>query len=287
MNWKEININTTYQAYPAINNLLQELEVKGITKEELESDEDEILIKAYLKKDINLEKLKEKISSLEEYGLRVGSAKLKIKSVIKEDWASKWKENFKPLRVSDRIIIKPSWEEYPSQKDNVIIEIDPGQAFGTGHHETTEVCLRLIEDNLDSDTKLLDIGTGTGILSIAAAKLGAEEIFALDIDPIAVKVAKENATLNQVETEIDFVAGDLVEVVDKTYNLVVANLLPHIIVNLIPDLEQVITENGKFILSGIIVDKEEKINDKLREYDFKVIERIQLGEWVTIIGEQK
>ncbi|GAB6100247.1 50S ribosomal protein L11 methyltransferase [Halanaerocella petrolearia] len=285
MSWKEIEISTTYQAYPAISSLLKEEEVAGISKEDLTDSKDEIMIKAYIEEDIDLERLRNNISTLEEYDLEVGSGKLEVREVIKEDWSSKWKENFKPLQITDRIVIKPTWEEYQSAPEDIIIEIDPGQAFGTGHHETTESCLQLLEEYLTQDTSLLDIGTGTGILSIAAAKLGAEDIFALDIDPVAIEAAKENANLNVVAEEIDFVTGDLVEVVEKGYDLVIANLLPHIILDLIPDLAQVIEDNSYFMLSGIIVEKEEKVKDKLKEYNFKVVERVQQGEWVTLVGQ--
>lgn len=285
VSWQEIQISTTYQAYPAISNLLEELNVAGISKEELVDKEDELLVKAYFQADIDLTKLQEKISSLQEYDLNVGSGKLEVKEVVNKDWASKWKENFKPLKITDRIVIKPTWEEYQLDEEEIVIDIDPGQAFGTGHHETTESCLQLIEDYATKDTSLLDIGTGTGILSIAAAKLGVEEIFALDIDPIAIEAARENAQLNQVAEDIEFVTGDLVEMVTKDYDLVVANLLPHIILDLIPELAQVITENSRFILSGIIVEKEGKIRDELEEYGFTINKRVQQGEWVTLVGK--
>ncbi|GAB6138342.1 50S ribosomal protein L11 methyltransferase [Halanaerobaculum tunisiense] len=284
MSWQEIQISTTYQAYPAISNLLEELNVAGISKEELTAKEDEVLIKAYFQADIDLTKLQEKISSLQEYDLNIGSGKLKVEEVVNKDWASKWKENFKPLKITDRIVIKPTWEEYQLAEEEIVIDIDPGQAFGTGHHETTESCLQLIEDYATKDISLLDIGTGTGILAIAAAKLGVEEIFALDIAPIAIEAARENAQLNQVAEDIEFATGDLVEVVAKDYELVVANLLPHIILDLIPDLAQVITADSRFILSGIIVEKEEQIKDKLEEYGFIINKRVQQGEWVTLVG---
>ncbi len=291
MDWKEIEIKTTHQAYPAIANLLEELQVAGISKEECAAEEDELVIKAYLNVDSEkleaaIDQLQEDIFSLQQYNLEVGSGKIKVNQVQKEDWANQWKENFHPIRLTDKIVIKPTWEAYPANPEEIVIEIDPGQAFGTGYHATTENSLQLIEDYLQPGMSFLDVGSGTGILSIAAAKLGAGTVTGVDIDPQAVEVARENAQLNQVAEKIDFKQGDLVNQVNAKYQLVAANILPHIILDLIPDLDEVVAGEGTFILSGIIDEKEEKIKNKLQSYNFELETTIHNGEWVTIAGSR-
>ncbi|MGM0370453.1 MAG: 50S ribosomal protein L11 methyltransferase [Bacillota bacterium] len=292
MNWKEVEIKTTNQAFSAISNLLEEAGASGLFTEKIVSGDDDIIIKAYFEADNQLEqelqKIQEQISGLEDYDLAIGSAQLEIADLEEEDWANNWKENFKPFHITDQIVIKPTWEEYKSSEDEIIIEIDPGQAFGTGHHVTTSSCLEAITTNLSTDTSVLDLGTGTGILSIAAAKLGAAEIFALDIDPVATKVATENAKLNNVADQINFVTGNLVEEVNTNYDLVIANILPHIILELIPDLKDVMHNNSRFILSGIVVEKLAEVKAALTEHNFKIEELIEASEesddWVTIVG---
>ncbi len=293
MNWKEVEIKTTNQAFSAISNLLEEAGASGLFTEKIASEDDDIIIKAYFEADNQLEEelqnIQEEISGLEDYDLAIGSAQLEIADLEEEDWANNWKENFKPFHITDQIVIKPTWEEYQASGGEIIIEIDPGQAFGTGHHVTTSSCLEAITSNLSSDTTVLDLGTGTGILSIAAAKLGAAEIFALDIDPVATKVATENAKLNNVAEQINFVTGNLVEEVNTNYDLVIANILPHIILKLIPDLKGVMHNNSRFILSGIVVEKLSEIKSALTEHNFKIEEIIEASEesddWVTIVGK--
>ncbi|MGM0502656.1 MAG: 50S ribosomal protein L11 methyltransferase, partial [Bacillota bacterium] len=223
--------------------------------------------------------------------LEIGSAEFKVSEVEEEDWANNWKENFKPFHITEDIVIKPTWEEYQAAADEIVIEIDPGQAFGTGQHATTSSCLEAIEANLTAETSLLDLGTGTGILAIAAAKLGAKEILGLDIDPVAVKAARENAELNDVEDKLEFVQGDLVDQVEEKYDLVVANILPHIIIKLIPNLNNVMHSASKFILSGIIVDKLDDVKTALKENNL-VIEKIihkseEHDDWVTVVGDRR
>ncbi|MCK8826972.1 50S ribosomal protein L11 methyltransferase [Natroniella acetigena] len=289
MEWKELEISTTYQAFAAIINLLDEFGIESIFKEVLsQEDEDEILVKAYCKDDSfsteQLAELKTKIANLKEYDLDVGSGKLRVSELQEEDWANNWKENFKPFKVTDQIVIKPTWEDYQASTDEIIIEVDPGQAFGTGQHETTTSCLEMIEKHLKTGASCLDVGTGTGILAIAAAKLEANVTVGIDISPVAITAAQENAELNQVADEIEFLEGDLVKVVDRSYDLVICNILPHIILDLIPDLKQVLKSSGKFILSGIVEEKLDEIKERLAEYQFKVEQVVQKNEWVTVVG---
>ena len=295
MEWKEITIKTTNQAFSAVNNLLEEAGASGLFTEEITNNEDEVMIKAYFEDDNSLKQdlkmLQDRINKLQDYGLEIGSAGLEVAQLQEEDWANKWKENFKTFHITDSIVIKPTWEDYKTEEDEIVIEIDPGQAFGTGHHVTTSSCLEAIEDNLSAETSLLDLGTGTGILSIAAAKLGADEILGLDIDSTAVEVARENAALNGVASEIEFRTGNLVDSVERDYDLVVANILPHIILALIPDLERVMHQESRFILSGIVAEKLTEIKEALIENGFKINEVIKRSEesedWVTVVGASR
>ncbi len=287
--WQELEIKTTHQVFPAISNLLEEASAQGIAKEEVEptnDDNNRIIIKAYFEaeqlEDNKLEKIKEEIIGLKDYGLETGELEIKLAAVKEEDWANNWKENFKPFKATDRLVVKPTWEDYQIDKDELLIEIDPGQAFGTGQHETTISVLALLEKNLKPELSILDVGTGTGILSIAAAKLGARDITAIDIDQTAVKVARENAQLNGVAEKIEFLQGDLVEKIDQKYELVIANILPDIIKKLIPDLNRVCKLKARVILSGIIREKEAEIRTELKKYNFLVEEVIYKGDWVSI-----
>ncbi|MGM0471809.1 MAG: 50S ribosomal protein L11 methyltransferase [Bacillota bacterium] len=288
MDWTEIKISTTHEALPAISNILEDLGANGLIREELADD---LLIKSYLATDealtAKLSTLKSKIRQLPDYDLDIGSGQVRLESIPDQDWSSSWKENFKPERITNQLVIKPTWEEYQPQQNELIIELDPGMAFGTGSHATTTMCLQAIEDYSAEVESMLDIGTGTGILSIGAHLLGIEEIVAIDIDSTAVEVAQENIALNEIESGIEVKEGDLLSEVENEYDLVVANLLPHIIVDLITNLDQVLAVGSSFILSGITVEKQAEIEAKLTEYDQLEITEIQKeAEWVTIIGER-
>jgi ribosomal protein L11 methyltransferase len=286
MKLKEVIIATNYEGFSAIENILAEIGAVGISKEDFKQEE--VIMKGYFEEEEltkeKVDSLRKRIAQLADYDLNIGSGEIIIKGLEQEDWVNKWKKDIKAIKVTDKIVIKPTWEEYQKQADEVIIELDPGLAFGTGYHGTTSGCLEMIEKYLQPDFDVLDIGTGTGILSIAATKLGAKSNFALDIDPVAVKVAKENAKLNQVLDQIDFAQGDLLDIVDGKYDLVIANILPHVIKRLIPDLPKVAKVGSISILSGIIEEKADMIKDELKKYNFEVKEIIQKEQWITIVA---
>jgi len=286
MKLKEVIIATNYEGFSAIENILAEIGAVGISKEDFKQEE--VIMKGYFEEEEltkeKVDSLRKRIAQLADYDLNIGSGEIIIKGLEQEDWVNKWKKDIKAIKVTDKIVIKPTWEEYQKQADEIIIELDPGLAFGTGYHGTTSGCLEMIEKYLQPDFDVLDIGTGTGILSIAATKLGAKSNFALDIDPVAVKVAKENAKLNQVLDQIDFAQGDLLDIVDGKYDLVIANILPHVIKRLIPDLPKVAKVGSISILSGIIEEKADMIKDELKKYNFEVKEIIQKEQWITIVA---
>ena len=199
-------------------------------------------------------------------------------------WRDKWKEYFKPTKLSNTIVVKPTWCEYePSEGDNVI-EIDPGMAFGTGTHETTMLCIRMIEKYMQDGFKVLDVGSGSGILSIAAAKLGASDVLGIDIDEDAVRVSNENYELNKVSDKAKAIIGDLTVGVDYKADIVVANLLADIVMRLSKDVTRHLGEKGIFITSGILTEKSEAVENCMKECGFEIVERTELGEWCSLVA---
>ncbi|HHX71004.1 MAG: 50S ribosomal protein L11 methyltransferase [Miniphocaeibacter sp.] len=209
-----------------------------------------------------------------------------VNNKIKDkDWSEEWKKFYKPFKVGERVIIKPSWEEYKSKENNVIINIDPGMAFGTGTHESTYLCIEELQNIGLKNKKVCDIGCGSGILSIVAAKLGANRVTAIDIDPISVKTTKENSILNHTNSVISVYEGDLLNTVSENYDIFIANILPNVILDLIPNVGKVINDNGLIITSGIIKEKSNLIVSKLQEYNFEIVNITNKGEWVCILAK--
>lgn len=201
-----------------------------------------------------------------------------------EDYIDNWKKYVFTTRVSEKFVVKPTWREYEAEEGDLIIELDPGRAFGTGTHPTTYLCMRLMEKYISREQNVIDVGTGSGILMVAADKLGAKEIWGVDIDPDAVEVAQENLDLNSVSREKTKVfVGNLLNVVeDKKFDVVVANILADVILLLLKDISKVIKENGTLILSGIINDKKSLIIDACKKEGLTVVEVIEDKEWVAM-----
>ncbi|MFR0903575.1 MAG: 50S ribosomal protein L11 methyltransferase, partial [Anaerovoracaceae bacterium] len=174
-------------------------------------------------------------------------------------WKDKWKEFFKPARITDCLVVKPTWETYQAALGEKVIEIDPGMAFGTGTHETTSLCLKMIEKYMNTGDKVLDVGCGSGILSIGAALLGASEVLAVDIDPEAVKVSGENVALNNCQEKVSVQYGNLVDGIDFKANIVAANLMADLVMTLSSHVARHMTADGTYISSGILIEKEEQV----------------------------
>lgn len=247
-------------------------------------------IKAYFDESYNaneiLLEIKEKTQSLKDDGLISGEFEVFNKNIEEEDWSKNWKKHYKPIDFG-KIIVKPEWEEIEDSDEKIIVSIDPGMAFGTGTHETTAMCINAIEKYVKKEDLLFDIGTGSGILAIAASYLGAKEVIAIDIDSVAVTAAKENIKLNKIEN-IEVIHGNLIENIDKNKNadIVVANILAEIIVVLVPDIVNKIKDKGLFIVSGIIKEREDIVLEALKN-DFNIIYRENKGEWVMLVAEKK
>lgn len=209
-----------------------------------------------------------------------------LNSVDDEEFSESWKKYYKPLRIGERIIIKPTWEDYAQEANDLVIELDPGMAFGTGTHETTEMCAEALESFVKPGGHIYDIGCGSGILSIVAAKLGAEKVTAIDIDPVCIDVSNENIRLNHVEDIVGAYQGDLFNVVNDKVDLIVSNIIAEVIAGMVKDLNKYLKDDGIFITSGIILSKVELVENALRENNFKILETKRLREWACIIAQK-
>lgn len=218
---------------------------------------------------------------------RYGRLELELHNVNEEDWSNAWKKYYHPVRVGKHLVVCPSWEDYARQPDDVVLILNPGMAFGTGTHDTTRLCMELLEKYLTPQDNVLDVGCGSGILAITAALLGAKSIIGCDIDEVAVKVAGENAALNHVEDRISFHKGDLTSQVEGSFQIICANIVADVIIRLSEDSGRYLAQGGIFIVSGIIDSREQDVLDALDRNGFAVIERRTSGGWVALACKAK
>ena len=313
MKWIEVTIKTTTEAVEAITNILDDLRTGGVMiedpkdfffqkKNELDWDyieeevfnkrnSDGVLIKTYISEERNVmelvETIKQKVSALTGFGIDIGEGSVSLGQVNEEDWANEWKKYYKPTKIGEKLVVKPTWEDYEVQDGDLVIELDPGMAFGTGTHETTTMCMRELEKYVTEDSKVFDIGCGSGILAIAAAKLGAKDVIAVDLDEVAVKVAAENVAHNHVQDSVQVLHGNLIDVVSDKADIVVANIIADIIKILAKDVHSCMKEDAVFISSGIIHAKVNEVKESLIENGFEIMEVKTLGEWNAIVAKLK
>ena len=230
--------------------------------------------------------LEEKLSQLKlEMGI---ISQVVYRQIDSEDWTETWKAFFEPLKISDQIIIKPTWREYHSAPGEIVIELDPGMAFGTGSHPTTRLCIHMIERYLNRGESFLDVGTGSGILLITAAKLGAKKGLGIDMDKEAVKLSRKNLVLNKIETSVFRIrTGTRILSIKDRYDMVVANILPGVILSLLDDMDHVLTPDGIFICSGFLEEHVDQIREKLMRLSYAVLEERVKETWVAIAGTKR
>ena len=294
--WKELRVEVHPSLVEAGSNFLIEQGSPGITQEKVKGRagrKRELLI-AYYSNDRAFPATRKKIKTYLRSICKSHRTdfKLSTRTIQEEKWAEAWKENFKPIEVTPRLVIKPPWENWPAQKGQIVIEIDPGMAFGTGTHPTTQMCLQFLEEVIPafpSTPTILDVGTGSGILSIAARKMGGKEITAIDLDPVAIDCARANARANRANQGIFFRNGSP-DGLKTSYDLVVANLLPQELLSAAPVLSRLLPRSGKLIVSGFLIKQEREMAAAFRKQGFgKQKARRQKGwaAWVLSRGLEK
>ena len=207
------------------------------------------------------------------------------RAIAEEDWAESWKTFFHPEKITQRMVVKPTWRDYEAKADELILEIDPGMAFGTGTHPTTVLCLELLEQTILPGHHVLDVGTGSGILLLAAAKLGAAGLTGVDSDPVALDVARANLLRNGiVESDVRLYCGNLVDPLTGQYDVVAANILADVIIDLLDDLGRILKPGGVFICSGIIETRQRAVADKMTATGLTMTKVLNWQEWVALCG---
>ena len=215
-------------------------------------------------------------------GIDLGKLEVNMSSIDDEDWAESWKSQYKPFRLGKHIVIRPGWEEYDAEHADKVVTIDPGMAFGTGTHETTGMCVGLVEEYVKPGMDVIDVGTGTGILAIAAAHMGAKHVLASDIDPMAVRVAKENIEINGFSGAIEAREGNLLEAADTTADVVIANIIADVIISIAAPVRAFVREGGVFICSGIAREREDEVIEALKKAGYGKLDKRNQGEWTAI-----
>lgn len=234
--------------------------------------------------DQKLEKIREKASALSDFNITVT---IKTETVDEEDWAEAWKAYFDVTRITDRITVKPEWKAHAAEADEIVIHLDPGMAFGTGTHPTTAMCIQMIEAYLMPGSTFLDIGTGSGILMVAAAKLGAKHLTGIDTDEVAIKVARENLVKNQIDSRMfDLACTTLDQTEQKPYDLIAANIIAQVIIRIIPQISDRMAKDATIILSGIIREHQKSVQEALFKHHLNVVHEAYVDEWVTLAARK-
>lgn len=207
---------------------------------------------------------------------------VEINKVMEEDWANNWKKYYHTFKINDKIVIKPEWETYEEKEGDILINIDPGMAFGTGTHETTKLCIQMMDKYMKDDYFVYDIGTGSGILAILASKLNAKKVVAVDLDKVSVSAANYNVNLNNI-TNVEVLEGNLLDKMSEKGDLIVANIIAEIICNLIPDVTKALNEDGIFITSGIIESKADLIRNEASKNNMVIIDEVHENGWCAFV----
>lgn len=310
MKWCEISIQTSHEAVELIAEIFRDLGASGVVIEDPElvngyitsgkwdytdipiAKETEVVVeKAYLPVNGELEgriqTLQQEIKALESRGVNTAPAVLTTAELQDEDWSDTWKQYFHTEKPGERVVIKPTWEEYEPKDDEVVIELDPGAAFGTGTHATTSMCIRQLEKLVKPGMTVFDVGTGSGILSIISAKLGAKNIQAVDYDDSVLKIVEENLEQNNVQDIISVAQSDLMQNVHGKAELVIANIIADIIIRLFDQLDEHLEQGGTLLTSGIIEDRIEDVLAAAEAHGYGVVERLENKGWACITFKRK
>ena len=283
--WAEIQVRVSPEAAEGVSDQMQTW-ASGVAET---TSNGLVTLTCYLPADDHLgtraDAITQRLHALRALGLEVGEGELTIRPVDAEEWAEAWKAHFQPLHVAGHLFISPSWSEECALPGEVTIILDPGMAFGTGSHATTHGCLEMICHLIRTGDRVADVGTGSGILAIAAAQLGAAKVVAVDNDPIAVATAQENARINEVTDRVRVLEGDLLANVSGQFDLIVANLVAEGVVRLAPALAGALKPDGHFVGSGIVELKLNLVEDALSKAGLQVAEVAREGEWITVKAE--
>ena len=309
MDWMEAVVHTTTMGADLVSDVLMNAGAVGtaiedrydVTSSKKEDgmwdmiDEDvlrhmseDVLVKAYFKDDQSAQEtlllVQERLREIGkmDLGFDPGSLMVEHASVHEQDWAENWKKYYKPFRAGERLVIKPSWEPYEAKDGDLVLELDPGMAFGTGTHETTFMCMEQLEKYVRPGCRAIDVGCGSGILALAAAKLGATDVLAIDLDELAVKVAAENTQKNGLSDVVRVRHGDLLEKSEEQADVIVANIIADVICFLCGPVKKHLLPGGVFICSGIIREREEDVQRALAQAGYTVCNRLAKGEWVCL-----
>jgi len=313
MNWVELTIHTTTEGADVVSEALMAEGSSGTMVEDradipdptkpngyweiidanlINTLPEDVVVHAWFEPDgafaDRMQALRMRMAELKtlDLGFDLGTLTIDTQDVHDEDWSEVWKKFYKPFRAGRNLVVKPTWELYDPQPGDKIIEIDPGMAFGSGTHETTGMCLELLEDAMKGGESVIDVGTGSGILAIGAAMLGAKDVLAIDIDPTAVRVAQENIEHNGLTDRIRAVEGNLLASSDGVCELCVANIIADVICMFAVPLNDHIVPGGLFICSGIIKEREQDVVDALNAANYTILEIRRKGEWVAMLSRR-
>ena len=284
--WWLVTLCVSRDAEEDASALLFDLGSTGIVT--LDESADNVKLGAYFDEETNAGEVKQAVGAeFARSGRQSALIGFSISTVPEQDWMQKWKEGFEAVEIGNRLVVAPSWKLPRKRDGRVLIQIDPGMAFGTGTHETTRLCLQGIERYWHGGS-LLDVGTGTGILAIAAALLAPDSrVVAIDVDPQAVEVARENIAINGVSSRVELLEGQPRNLAGWQFNVVVANLTAEVIVDLLADLTSCLATEGLMILSGILSELAEDVEHALGACGFKVTERREAAEWSALVAQRE
>lgn len=301
MKWAQVTITTSQEASDAVANYLFERDATGIEiKDTVFSNSPSVTLISYFPTDDligeQVQDLRDFLASLTQVGIDTHPAKVTLRSIEEDNWSEQWRSAFPPQKIGDRLVIAPTWDDIVPEPSEILIRLDPGMAFGTGQHATTQLALELLETTIKDSDVVADIGTGSGILGIAAAKLGAKRVDAVDLDVTTIPIAQNNIQLNEVESVIRLYQGDGLNVLEKQkYPLIVANILTKVILPMIPHCLESLEPAGRLILSGILAQEASQVEAQLNENGFRLLEVRQLKEsheaaqtgenWVGILAQ--